>query len=710
MAVNLVLRKSSKAHPQSFEIGDTARIPDSLVVGGTALAGTEKFRVGGDIQVDGSVRGPDTGSGVVIGHTGASSNTGSTLQLRGFSTTQRDNLNTVAGMVVYNSTLNEIQLRNNGRWASTVSYVTATTNPTINDDVNDGYTTGTIWINTTTQSVYLLSNSTAGAAVWSIPQVVTGKTICVDSENGNDTTGIRGRLDKAFLTIQAAIAVAQAGDTILVLPGSYSVNGSQITIPTDVSLVGLDRRRCRITYTGSTTITAITVGVRSHLSNIDLVLQPTSGTTTGVSIADLSGVANDVSINPSSSGNVVGFNVSFSGATTSGKANLRLCSLIGVGAGNPALRVDNASCVPHFHESFFDGPIGVEVLSGSPTFSGCRIGGTIGLKTSVGSTTTLDGSTVVTTFDNQGSLNTDAFSFPRDNFTAVVDPSATDDITKGYAAGSRWINATSDALFTCADGASGNALWAFVQTGAGAGIGSDAPGEHFLGTLLDYGAAGGTGVADVQYTRVYFTAGTVIPTMRCYIDTGSSAARSVRMGLYDNVITGTISVTNNSATITGTGTAFTTDLKVGQGIQFGNQLATIYVIDTISSNTNLTLTSVFTGSTNASTTLTSAASSRGIPGNRTAQTNSSVTTGFDGSFVSLSLTSPYTIPVAGYYWTAHITDSSSLKFSVSPGVYRTGFLPVRHQTSTTTVLPATASALSNPSSSIIYCAAIDNSG
>ncbi len=43
---------------------------------------------------------------------------------------------------------------------------TATTAPTATDDINDGFAVGTFWINTAADAQYVLTNSTAGAAVW----------------------------------------------------------------------------------------------------------------------------------------------------------------------------------------------------------------------------------------------------------------------------------------------------------------------------------------------------------------------------------------------------------------------------------------------------------------------------------------------------------------------------------------------------------------
>lgn len=46
------------------------------------------------------------------------------------------------------------------------NHLTATTNPGVGDDVNDGFHYGSIWANTSTQKMYTCVDPTAGAAVW----------------------------------------------------------------------------------------------------------------------------------------------------------------------------------------------------------------------------------------------------------------------------------------------------------------------------------------------------------------------------------------------------------------------------------------------------------------------------------------------------------------------------------------------------------------
>lgn len=68
-------------------------------------------------------------------------------------------------------------------------------------------------------------------------------------------------------------------------------------------------------------------------------------------------------------------------------------------------------------------------------------------------------------------------------------------------------------------------------------------------------------------------------------------------------ISGTVSITNGSATVTGTSTSFTTTLAVGMVISFASQPGVFYQVSTITSTTAMTTTATYSGTTNASTTL-----------------------------------------------------------------------------------------------------------
>src|ERR1019366_9240740 len=68
---------------------------------------------------------------------------------------------------------------------------------------------------------------------------------------------------------------------------------------------------------------------------------------------------------------------------------------------------------------------------------------------------------------------------------------------------------------------------------------------------------------------------------------------------------GNVSITNNNPAVTAVSSTFwLTQLFVGQTIQFASQPATNYTILTINSNTSITLTGNYTGTTSANTILT----------------------------------------------------------------------------------------------------------
>ena len=72
-----------------------------------------------------------------------------------------------------------------------------------------------------------------------------------------------------------------------------------------------------------------------------------------------------------------------------------------------------------------------------------------------------------------------------------------------------------------------------------------------------------------------------------------------------NPLQGTVALTNGSPTVTGTGTLFTAAIQVGQWLLFSSDpTLTAYQVSTITSDTNLTLASNFSGATTTSSTAT----------------------------------------------------------------------------------------------------------
>jgi hypothetical protein len=94
----------------------------------------------------------------------------------------------------------------------------------------------------------------------------------------------------------------------------------------------------------------------------------------------------------------------------------------------------------------------------------------------------------------------------------------------------------------------------------------------------------------------------------------------------------------------------------------------------------------------------------GVPVNRVAETGTTSTDGASAFFdVSISV---YGVPTPGFYWTGFICDSALVEVSCTQSL-AAGFAPVRRETGAGTTLPLTAGTLTNPSSPVIYVAAVE---
>jgi len=129
-AITLTKRATSKAHLRDVPETDTALLAGlelsaagsaslytdanttSITIGRAAITTT----VASDLQINQTVFGPSDGTGIIVGATGASAGTGSALQIRSYTTTQRNNLTAADGMIIYNSSATTLQIRVNGVW------------------------------------------------------------------------------------------------------------------------------------------------------------------------------------------------------------------------------------------------------------------------------------------------------------------------------------------------------------------------------------------------------------------------------------------------------------------------------------------------------------------------------------------------------------------------------------------------------------------
>lgn len=119
-----------------------------------------------------------------------------------------------------------------------------------------------------------------------------GKTLVVDSVNGNDSTGAVDGLP--FLTVEAALAAIVSGGltgvTVWIAPGTYTFASATtgITIPDTCSIRGLSTQTVRLVMNASNpggTVTMLTMGENTRVEDVTLTLNSSSATTNLIGIA-----------------------------------------------------------------------------------------------------------------------------------------------------------------------------------------------------------------------------------------------------------------------------------------------------------------------------------------------------------------------------------------------------------------------------------------
>ena len=199
---------------------------------------------------------------------------------------------------------------------------------------------GVAWQNT---------GATANTSNW-----IWGNVVRVDSVNGNNATGARG--GKPFLTVQAALAVAVAGDVVWIGPGTYTPAAGLVPAA-GVSLRGLDRTNCVIEMAGVVADTVLlTMAENSLVADLRLNLSSAQHhTLTGVlftgTTSDTSALR-DCALYVDNDGagvgvsNVYGIHATGSGVETREIVAVRDCRIVveSVGTGNKrGVLVDTAA-------------------------------------------------------------------------------------------------------------------------------------------------------------------------------------------------------------------------------------------------------------------------------------------------------------------------------------------------------------------------------
>ena len=260
--------------------------------------------------------------------------------------------------------------------------------------------------------------------------LLTGNVVYVDAVNGDDTTGASGNHDLPFLTIAAALAAASSGDTVMVYPGTYDESG--LTIPTGVTLHGLDRLRCIISPSGVNSITVVTMGENTCLENMSIEASsaafPTGGrslvffpsTTSATSVARnllLTGVAGAVS----------GISVGGTATSTNNWVTVDHVDVKGSGVSNGILCATSGYFV--VRDCIIYGLIGASVTAGSVELQDCKLTGLAGLSIAAATTAYVNQGTRWSSLNNLGSLLSAGLYFNPPSILTYSTPSNNNIIT-----------------------------------------------------------------------------------------------------------------------------------------------------------------------------------------------------------------------------------------------------------------------------------------
>jgi hypothetical protein len=122
---------------------------------------------------------------------------------------------------------------------STVSNLTATTNPTVTDDGTKFYDRGSVWLNQSTGDSYMMIRNTTGAAVWK--NISSPYSIVTDTNNVSTTSGtyiviptmtITPGAGTYFVSFNTYGAVPAAGDGTVAIHANGTLNTNSVRVRT----------------------------------------------------------------------------------------------------------------------------------------------------------------------------------------------------------------------------------------------------------------------------------------------------------------------------------------------------------------------------------------------------------------------------------------------------------------------------------------------
>lgn len=98
--------------------------------------------------------------------------------------------------------------------------IISTSNPTINDDTGDGYVVGQRWVNTATDQAYIAVDVTAGAAIWKLITATAANQLTADASDVLEGTTVQAQLTSIANALRGAVMFGFIADH---MPGEFAV-------------------------------------------------------------------------------------------------------------------------------------------------------------------------------------------------------------------------------------------------------------------------------------------------------------------------------------------------------------------------------------------------------------------------------------------------------------------------------------------------------
>lgn len=246
--------------------------------------------------------------------------------------------------------------------------------------------------------------------------VPVGNQLWVDVVNGVDVDAARGRVERPYKTIQAAIDDAATGDVVVVGPGTYS---EIITCKDGVSVRGVDQRNCILSYTGASAVTVVTMAANMHLTDFRMVLSPSANLTTGILMSGLTNATSMIArvrqgASPTSTGTVLGLSITGTGVSAAEHRTAEMSVFAGSTASDIAVSVTGSGGESYIKSCRIAGNSGTGLNVGAGaivTIRLCSITGTVVGIANAG-TVFSDPSTTTSTFSGTGTWTADNESGP----------------------------------------------------------------------------------------------------------------------------------------------------------------------------------------------------------------------------------------------------------------------------------------------------------